>query len=469
MRRYASPEERVAVPPGEVDPSLQHRAHFGRGLLEDRRVLDDSEDGVEYEPLGVFHALSVVPPQHVGMHRGAGAEHAHVGDVHSVAQRGPRAVANAHHVSVPAYLGTDVRLAELEEQPRLLGVQCLGHFPQQLVYAVRDRAAVTSGVVLRNRGIGLALHPERVDEVELESVDVPFPQASQIHVAEVCAHLGESRIENPASEPRNLAQHLVPEPRIGLRLLPDERHREPDHVLHPHVVHFRDVGAHVREPVRRDVPVAARGIAPLRVVALPAVVEDHCLHAKPRGKRALALDSRGVDVLVEVVPCRVERIVRACGNCGGSSRSATLPFRRVPHGGREAHRARVEAQLGEELAHRLRRIGEIRYLCVEREVGLAREAAHPDLSPQLPGGDRQPVLVVPAEERTDRLGAGDVEDAAPPREDCHVLGAAEVRVPGEVAVDLRHGHVHLELRHVRRLPACGPDGHEAHSGGLLAF
>ena len=73
------------------------------------------------------------------------------------------------------------------------------------------------------------------------------------------------------------------------------------------------VRGHVGESSRRNLPVAAERIAPVRVVSLPSVVENDCLHAHLRGDCALFLDLICEHILVKLVPCRIKRIVRRLG------------------------------------------------------------------------------------------------------------------------------------------------------------
>ena len=173
---------------------------------------------------------------------------------------------------------------------------------------------VASGVVLLLGGVARRRQAEGVDEVKLQSVDVPRLHRLHVGFDEKRPHLGETRVENR----RALAGHLVNEIlalelHVVGALEADEWDRIPDHVLHPKVVHLLHVRSHVGESASRDLPVAAKGIAASGVIRLPPVIENDRLHPKSRGNLELLLKGLRKDVLMEAVPAGIKRVERGRG------------------------------------------------------------------------------------------------------------------------------------------------------------
>ena len=92
------------------------------------------------------------------------------------------------------------------------------------------------------------------------------------------------------------------------------------------------VSLHVGEAALDRHPVARRGVEPLGLHLLPAVVEDHRLHADLGRQLRLRLQLVRVHVLQERVPRRVERIER---RLGGVRRLEAVLLRHPPRAGRD--------------------------------------------------------------------------------------------------------------------------------------
>lgn len=151
---------------------------------------------------------------------------------------------HAEHVAVLEDRRTDIRLAELDKQVGLDRLQPRHYLSHQSAGGLLDAFRVASGVVLRHRRIR-AGNTEVVNEVELESVNVPVPQRLLIGADKKGAALRETRVQHTGA--KALVEILSFEAGIVGGLRADERHREPDHVSDAHLLYTPHVRRHVRE------------------------------------------------------------------------------------------------------------------------------------------------------------------------------------------------------------------------------
>ena len=299
---------------------------------------------------------------------------------------------------------------------------------------------------------------EGVDEVELEAVDVPVLERLDIGVDEEFPDLREARVENRSAHAAVVSFDI-----LALELLvvgalePYEGNGVPHHVLDSEVLHPLHVRGHVGEAALRDLPVAAERVAAVRVVRLPAVVDDESLHAEFRRDRKLRFDVCGEDVLVEIVPARVERVA------GGNWNAARHDVRRLldprygfAHRVGKALRASIEPHT--RLVVRNRGLGRLEpaNADLENTPFLADTAYVVEVTHTLLGRDGKMARVVSIEVDEDRHALRDlgVRTRAPVR--AHAAVAC-VDVPGIVHADLRNQRRQTRLRRELRLRAVERD------------
>ncbi len=141
------------------------------------------------------------------------------------------------------------------------------------------------------------------------------------------------------------------------RALPHERHRVPQHEVHPFCVHRVDKTAHVRDAQRT--PVAGIRITPPRVHCLPAVVDNDRAVPEFLCNVELGQDGGDFELLMEVIPCRVDRHKRGSRHCHGSvTRLLCPPGGNVVEGTREGDVTQIEPYLRCVVHCRRQRLGE---------------------------------------------------------------------------------------------------------------
>ena len=100
-------------------------------------------------------------------------------DSHPVVLRVSRAVGGAEHIAVLPDGRPDVLLPKLKENVRLYGLQRRRNLLHQYINRLIDVHYVASGIVLLYGRI-ISPQPETVDEVELESIQIPVFQRINI-------------------------------------------------------------------------------------------------------------------------------------------------------------------------------------------------------------------------------------------------------------------------------------------------
>ena len=263
---------------------------------------------------------------------------------------------------------------------------------------------------------------------------------------------GEARVENRGAHAAVVAIDI-----LALELLvvgaleTNEGNGVPHHVLYSKVLHPLHVRGHVGEAALRDLPVAAKRVATVRVVRLPAVVDDESLHTEFRRDRKLRFDVCGEDVLVEIVPARVERIAGSIWNAARhDARRLLNPRDGFAHRVGKSLRARVEPHASFVVRNRgLWRL-EPADADFEEAPFLADAAYVVEVAHAFLGRDGKMARVVAVEVDEDRHTLRDfgVRTRTPVRAHAAVTG---VDVPGIVHADLRNFRRQPRLRRNLRL------------------
>ena len=120
--------------------------------------------------------LGNVPLEHIGVNSGRAARKAQICYTQTVALHISRTVARAEHISILTNCRTDISLAELYQNFGLNGLQTTRNALHQHIYRLRDALDIATGIELCHRGI-LALQTERVDKVQLKTVEIPLAQS----------------------------------------------------------------------------------------------------------------------------------------------------------------------------------------------------------------------------------------------------------------------------------------------------
>lgn len=109
-------------------------------------------------------------------------------------------------------------------------------------------------------------------------------------------------IQHAAGVAVNPAQQLVLKARPALGMVADEGYAVPEHILHTQDVYALDMGAHIREFLLANLPVAGVTIAGGVVGGMPAVVQNDRFHTQLPGQGALPLEGVCRNSLMKVVP-----------------------------------------------------------------------------------------------------------------------------------------------------------------------
>ena len=451
QRPQRAVHERLAVATPEVEPEPQHLPMAFRQGLEPHRDLRHREEDVQELQSSRLCGVGTVPFEHVGVDRRRPGTQPQIDRANPVGKHVRGAVARAEHAAVLADRRTDVRLAELDENSRLDPVQVRHRLREQPVDRLGQRLDVASGVVLTDGRI-LAVEAEHVDEVELESVDVPLAKRVFVDGDQKCADFRETRIEHIGVEPVNPGEKFAAETLQIPALLPDKRHRIPDQILHAELVNFRNMSAHVGEAVLRDLPVAAIGVTAVAVVGLPAVVDDDSFHPAGGGETALGLEFPVEQILVEAVPARINRIERGSGNRGGGAfGKGFIPAERLAQNLGVEKMPGVEAQHG--LIGRKRRLGNGKEFDRAGDlIGLLADSSLDFDGPQrLRERESQAVLPIESAEldRGNLIRQRRFQRRAPVRR--NVALKRRGRMPAELHIELRHPPFEPHVRRIGQL------------------
>ena len=308
-------EQSLAMLLRELYPVMHHIEVALRNFTQHNRVLHNTVQRRENMSCGNLGLFGRVPFEHIGVNCGGAACKAKACDAGAVGDHITRTVGGTEHISVLADCGSDITLTELDKDIGLNGLQTLHHALHQYIYSLRNTLYITTCVVLLNGRI-CAVDAKRVDKIQLEAVQIPIAQSLLVGRADKLSHLGKSRIEYARHSVGSVIEGEVftLEAFVVLAVNTYKRHRVPQHIFHTHSLHPLDMGCHILDAHICHLPIAAIGVASIVVGGLPTVIHNDSLHAELRGFTALGLDLLVGNLLVELIPRRVERVECGIGN-----------------------------------------------------------------------------------------------------------------------------------------------------------
>ncbi len=167
-------------------------------------------------------------------------------------------------------------------------------------------------------------------------------------------------------------------------------------------MYFPDVCGHVGEAVFAHLPVAGVGISAVVVVGLPAIVDDDGLHAECSGLAAFFLDRLSENILMELIPRRVQGVEGRIGGLDGFNTTLRRhPVDSVTDSVAPEYRAFVENYPGGVAVDRRFGLLEISHASIEHTVLLAEADGTVDFAETFACGDGESVCVVVVEESED--------------------------------------------------------------------
>ena len=120
-------------------------------------------------------------------------------------------------------------------------------------------------------------------------------------------HFGITRIHSSKPDIASKIEHLILKSCVGFAILTNKGHRVPQHILHTHRLHSLDVCRHIFDTHGSNLPIATVGVTAIVVCRLPTVINNYCTHTQLHSLATLRLDIVVGNLLVELIPRRVER------------------------------------------------------------------------------------------------------------------------------------------------------------------
>ena len=306
-----------------------------RDLFQTHRDLRHAEKNGDELTRRRFRTFIVIPGKHIGMDCGIAGGKTQIGGAAPVAPTVGGAVSRTDDITEFTDPGSHVALPELDQHIALDGSQAFHYGGHEFIHALCHRFAVASRIILFHCRIGFDIS-ERIDEIQLESVQIPFLHGVFVGIDEIFTDIGEPGIQYIGSQTiGNICQIFSFKMFEQFCVLSHKRNGIPEDIFESGIMDFFHMRCHIRESAFHGLPVAAVGIGTaVIIIALPAIVHDQRFHPVFFGFKDLFFNRFSIKSLfVVAVPGGIQQIpgCRRC-NCRFVGIESGKPVEGFPDG-----------------------------------------------------------------------------------------------------------------------------------------